>query len=143
MRDLVPDDPRIRYIRLDGPPRTIGVKRNLACTQAEAADVIAHWDDDDWYPSWRLRAQVEAIAAGADVCGSSQFYYVDRNRVRAWRNPSGDGDRVDRDEATVQQLKKKILEMAKRYSGDVNLAGLCEVDANNLAKAAHANPAIP
>jgi glycosyltransferase involved in cell wall biosynthesis len=90
--DLVPDDPRIRYVRLDGPPRTIGAKRNLACAQAEAAGVIAHWDDDDWYPPWRLRAQALAIAAGADICGSSQLYYLDHDRTRAWRYAYGGGE---------------------------------------------------
>jgi glycosyltransferase involved in cell wall biosynthesis len=92
VRDLVPNDPRIRYVRLDGPPRTIGAKRNLACAEAATADVIAHWDDDDWYPPWRLRAQVEAIAAGADVCGSSQLYYVNPDRTRAWRYAYGGGE---------------------------------------------------
>lgn len=90
--DLVPDDPRIHYVRLDGPPRTIGTKRNLACAEATAADVIAHWDDDDWYPPWRLRAQAQAIAAGADICGSSQLYYLDHDRTRAWRYAYGGGE---------------------------------------------------
>src|SRR5262249_39730198 len=35
---------------------TIGAKRNLACEQAQG-DIIAHWDDDDWYAPDRLRYQ--------------------------------------------------------------------------------------
>jgi glycosyltransferase involved in cell wall biosynthesis len=89
VRDLVPDDRRIHYLRLPGPPLTIGAKRNLACTRAATADVIVHWDDDDWYPPWRVRAQVDAIAAGAELCGTSRLFYVDRERTRAWRYAYG------------------------------------------------------
>jgi glycosyltransferase involved in cell wall biosynthesis len=91
LRDLVPDDRRIRYVRLEGPPRTVGAKRNMACAEARG-ELIAHWDDDDWYPSWRLRAQVAAMAAGADVCGSSQLYYLDDGGDRAWRYAYGGGE---------------------------------------------------
>jgi hypothetical protein len=42
--DLMPADPRIRYIRL-AARATIGAKRNLACEQARGS-IIAHWDDD-------------------------------------------------------------------------------------------------
>src|SRR3712207_2410530 len=45
--DLVGGHPRVHYIRLDQRMR-VGTKRNLACLQARG-EVIAHWDDDDWY----------------------------------------------------------------------------------------------
>src|SRR5207245_6042896 len=58
--DLMPDDPRIRYIRL--PERhTIGQKRNIGCAQAWG-EIIVHWDDDDWMASWRLSYQVESMS---------------------------------------------------------------------------------
>ena len=81
--DCVPDDPRIRYMRR--PPRlTIGGKRNLACAEARGA-IIAHWDDDDWYPPHRIRVQVRALFdRPADVCGSSRIYYYEAATGRAW-----------------------------------------------------------
>jgi glycosyltransferase involved in cell wall biosynthesis len=48
---------------------SIGAKRNLACRQARG-QVIAHWDDDDWYAPDRLRYQAAPIISGeADLTG--------------------------------------------------------------------------
>jgi glycosyltransferase involved in cell wall biosynthesis len=81
--DLVPTSDRIRYVRFD-QKLTIGAKRNLACEKARG-EFIVHWDDDDWYPSWRVRAQVRAmIERGADMCGSSCVAYFDPARDQAW-----------------------------------------------------------
>jgi glycosyltransferase involved in cell wall biosynthesis len=81
--DLVPTNDRIRYVRFD-QKLTIGAKRNLACEKARG-EFIVHWDDDDWYPSWRVRAQVRAmIERGADMCGSSRVAYFDPARDQAW-----------------------------------------------------------
>jgi glycosyltransferase involved in cell wall biosynthesis len=88
--DLLPPDSRIRYHRLDRR-LTIGAKRNLACELA-GGDLIAHWDDDDWYPAWRLSRQVEFIEQTlADICGSSELYYVDRVRNSAFRYAYSNG----------------------------------------------------
>jgi glycosyltransferase involved in cell wall biosynthesis len=82
--DLVPDDSRIRYHRLDRK-LTIGAKRNMACEMARG-DLIAHWDDDDWYPSWRLTRQAIALlTTDADICGSSQLYYINTPDGKAFR----------------------------------------------------------
>jgi ADP-heptose:LPS heptosyltransferase/SAM-dependent methyltransferase len=81
--DLVPADPRIRYLRTE-PGLTLGAKRNRACAEARG-EVVAHWDDDDWYPPDRLSRQVAALQArGADVCGSSRVYYRDAAGGHAW-----------------------------------------------------------
>ncbi|HEX8114410.1 MAG TPA: glycosyltransferase, partial [Kofleriaceae bacterium] len=83
VRDLVPEHPRIRYERIDGR-RTIGAKRNLACVAARG-ELIAHWDDDDWYPASRLRRQVEAMrAARAELCGTSRLYFYQPSADQAW-----------------------------------------------------------
>ncbi len=55
VRDLIPTDDHIRYIRLDRK-LTVGAKRNLACEQAHG-EIIAHWDDDDWMADRRLSYQ--------------------------------------------------------------------------------------
>ncbi|HYI08046.1 MAG TPA: glycosyltransferase [Thermoanaerobaculia bacterium] len=81
--DLLPSDSRVVYMRLPAR-KSVGAKRNLACERARG-EFIVHWDDDDWYPSSRVRVQVEALRQrGADVCGSSVVYYLDRDRQRAY-----------------------------------------------------------
>jgi glycosyltransferase involved in cell wall biosynthesis len=64
----LPDDPAIRYIRL--PERlSIGAKRNHACRLARG-ELIAQWDDDDWYAPERLSVQVGPLLRGtADITG--------------------------------------------------------------------------
>jgi glycosyltransferase involved in cell wall biosynthesis len=74
IRDLLPADPRIRYLRLEGK-RNTGEKRNVACAAAKG-EFILHWDDDDWYGPYRVTRQVTALRqSNAQVCGSSTLYY--------------------------------------------------------------------
>lgn len=82
VEDLIPDDPRVRYLRLEGRHR-VGEKRNLACERARG-ELIAHWDDDDWSAPHRLRVQVGALR-GADACGSVELLYYELEGGRAWR----------------------------------------------------------
>ena len=83
VEDLVPDDPRIRYVRAERSP-TLGAKRNLACSLARG-EILAHWDDDDWAADARLSLQVAALqASGAEVCGLSVVRYFDPVEARAW-----------------------------------------------------------
>lgn len=64
----LPASPRIRYLRLDRR-HSIGAKRNLACREARG-QILAQWDDDDWYAPGRLSAQVAPLLAGqADITG--------------------------------------------------------------------------
>lgn len=83
VQDLLPADPRIRYLR--GRSRqSIGDKRNAAC-DAAAGELIFHWDDDDWYPPGRVRRQVEAMRArGAGLSGTSRLHFLDRDAGEAW-----------------------------------------------------------
>lgn len=73
--DLVEDLPGVRYIRL--PNRmAIGAKRNLACEQARG-DIIAQWDDDDWYSPGRLTYQVAPLLTGqAEITGLENQYVM-------------------------------------------------------------------
>jgi glycosyltransferase involved in cell wall biosynthesis len=71
--DLVAGTAGVRYLRL--PQRaSIGTKCNLACAEARG-ELIAYWDDDDWYAPARLSWQAAPIVAGeADVTGlENQF----------------------------------------------------------------------
>jgi glycosyltransferase involved in cell wall biosynthesis len=55
VRDLVPDDERIRLIHL-AETRSIGEKRNFGCERANG-EIICHWDDDDWSGPARIDTQ--------------------------------------------------------------------------------------
>lgn len=82
--ELLPDDARIRYIRLDRK-QSLGVKRNKAC-EAAAGEVIVHWDDDDWSAPWRLSYQVSSLLRDqADVCGLTRIYYHQPATERSWQ----------------------------------------------------------
>jgi glycosyltransferase involved in cell wall biosynthesis len=82
--DLMPDDDRVRYLRLDRRI-SLGAKRNLACEHARG-DVIVHWDDDDWSAPWRVSHQADALAReSADVCGLDRVLFYDPIAARAWR----------------------------------------------------------
>lgn len=82
--DLIPADPRIRYIRLS-ERRTIGAKRNLACEQARG-ELVVHWDDDDWSAPRRLRYQVGMFRSqDVDVSGLRAVFFCDPVTGRAWR----------------------------------------------------------
>jgi glycosyltransferase involved in cell wall biosynthesis len=83
VRDLVPDDPRIVYLRLD-TRATVGHKRNVACQKARG-EIVAHWDDDDWYAPDRLRRQATALLSKeADVCGITTLLFCNPEEGRAW-----------------------------------------------------------
>ncbi len=88
--DLVPQDERIRYVRLE-PRLSLGAKRNAACEMSRG-DLIAHWDDDDWQAPHRLSAQVERLlTTGADLCGARELLHYQLQEGRGWlyRYPAG------------------------------------------------------
>ena len=74
----------VRYIRLE-PGLTIGAKRNRACELARG-EIVAQWDDDDWYAPDRLRRQVAPILAGeADITGLEAGVFFELAPWRFWR----------------------------------------------------------
>lgn len=84
IEDLVPEDSRIRCLRLD-KKQTVGAKRNIACKEAKGK-IIAHWDDDDWSAPFRLNYQVEYLLnQQADVCGLDQLYFYEPLSQKAWQ----------------------------------------------------------
>lgn len=81
--DLVPDDARIRYVREPKSP-SLGAKRNRLCALARG-DLIAHWDDDDWYAPDRLERQVAALREpGKRLCGIEHLLYYDARKDCAY-----------------------------------------------------------
>jgi glycosyltransferase involved in cell wall biosynthesis len=67
------------------PRRTsIGAKRNLACQHARG-EIIAHWDDDDWYAPDRLRYQAAPIIQGAaDLTGLENAFVLQLPQGEFW-----------------------------------------------------------
>jgi len=81
--DLVQGADGVRYFRLPGR-RAIGWKRNFACEKAHG-EMIAHWDDDDWYSPERLRYQVAPVLAGeADITGLENAFVLETAEGRFW-----------------------------------------------------------
>ncbi|MGA1875564.1 MAG: class I SAM-dependent methyltransferase [bacterium] len=82
--DLVPHNKHIRYFRLN-QKMTLGAKLNMAC-EYSFGTIIANWDDDDWYASWRLSYQVETLTShGTDLCGINKLLYFDLRTGRAYQ----------------------------------------------------------
>lgn len=82
-QSLIPDDPRIRYVRLRHR-KLIGDKRNFCCEMARG-EFIAHWDDDDWYAPSRLSDQIAAFVNPAvQVHGFSSIQFHDLRDGQAW-----------------------------------------------------------
>ena len=81
--DLIPVDPRIRYLRQE-QKSTTGAKRNAACEEARG-EIIVHWDDDDWMSPRRLSYQVRSLLEQqADICGLNQIKFYNAESSQAW-----------------------------------------------------------
>ena len=81
----LPDDPRIRHVVTGLPARSIGTMRNEACRLARG-EIVAHWDDDDWYGPERISRQVAAIRSGeADITALRDSLMFDLPGWRFWR----------------------------------------------------------
>ncbi len=73
--DLVPPHPAIRYVALDHRV-SLGEKRNIAADLSEG-EMLAHWDDDDWYaPRYLSRIAERLRHAGADSLTGLSRYLV-------------------------------------------------------------------
>ena len=81
--DLLEGRPGIRYVRV-ARRMSIGAKRNLACDLAQG-ELIAHWDDDDWYGPRRLAEQAAPLIAGScDVTGLVNTHLLEMPAARFW-----------------------------------------------------------
>jgi glycosyltransferase involved in cell wall biosynthesis len=92
VRDLVPNDPRLRYLHIE-PRHLLGHKRNFCCALARG-EIIAHWDDDDYYAPWRLSRQVKELELGFDLCGLDRPLIYDRDNDEAWESSQPPGART-------------------------------------------------
>jgi glycosyltransferase involved in cell wall biosynthesis len=83
IRDLVPNDSCIKYIGHNNKS-TLGVKRNLACEEANGK-IILHWDDDDWMAQGRISYQVKTLLKEhADICGLKKIIFYNPKNRQSW-----------------------------------------------------------
>jgi len=81
--DIIPCLPNIFYYRYNDR-LTIGEKRNIGCEKANG-DLIAHWDDDDWFSNQRLSIQIKyLLGSQSDICGFSDLYYYSPSHGFTW-----------------------------------------------------------
>jgi glycosyltransferase involved in cell wall biosynthesis len=122
VEDLVVGLSGVRYIRLQR--RTaIGTKRNLAC-QAAKGDIIAHWDDDDWYAPDRLRYQLAPLLANeAEMTGLTNTFVLQLPAAVFWTTGTGLHRKMFVGDVHGGTLvyKRTVLDKGVRYP-DVSLA---------------------
>jgi len=81
--DLAENLPGVRYLS-PASRLSIGAKRNLACAEARG-EIVAHWDDDDWYAPDRLRYQAAPIIAGeAEITGLESAFVLEAAEGAFW-----------------------------------------------------------
>jgi glycosyltransferase involved in cell wall biosynthesis len=81
--DQLRSEPAVRYVRVDRRI-SIGAKRNLACAEARG-ELVAHWDDDDWYAADRLEQQVTPILRGeAEITGLENRFVLQMPDRKFW-----------------------------------------------------------
>ncbi len=93
VRDLIPSDDCIQFYYFNRKI-SLGVKLNLGCAYANG-EIIAHFDDDDWYAPWRLSYQVEALREkNKGICGINRLYYYDLRTGGAYQYVYPDTQRL-------------------------------------------------
>ena len=84
LAELLPPDQRIRYERCERGT-SIGAKRNRGCQLAHG-ELIAQWDDDDWYAPDRLSVQAAPLTSGtADITALKAALFFDLPSWSFWR----------------------------------------------------------
>jgi len=83
VEDLIPDDERILYIGLE-KKTSLGYLRNLAVKHSKG-QIIAHWDDDDWYAENRISYQVQPLLDGrSEISGINTSFFYDLLENTFW-----------------------------------------------------------
>lgn len=81
LNDLIPkDDARITLVHLTPAEQSslLPEKFNICCRLSQG-EILAKWDDDDWYAPTRLEHQVQLLlqSAGAQVAGYRNILFTD------------------------------------------------------------------
>jgi len=86
IRDMLPEDSRIRYFPLSGARLTHGALMNECCQRTSGDFIITH-DDDDWFSRDRVSKQIMPMIQNPNlmVSGTSQLYYMKPPIQKAFR----------------------------------------------------------
>jgi glycosyltransferase involved in cell wall biosynthesis len=84
--DLIPDADNIRYI-VDDSDSTLGVRINR-CAERAAGDILAIWDDDDWYHPERIERQLRTLS-GYALTGYHSILFDDGAQAYEYIAPRG------------------------------------------------------
>jgi glycosyltransferase involved in cell wall biosynthesis len=83
LAQLERDDPRVRAT-VSSPRITLGEKRNRGISVAHG-DHILSWDDDDWFGTRRVEAQILPIIKGiCDVTGLPHLFHLNLVKGQLW-----------------------------------------------------------
>jgi glycosyltransferase involved in cell wall biosynthesis len=85
IRDLLPEDPRIKHFPLLGTKLNHGQLMNICCERAAGTFCIVE-DDDDFYTSSRVSRQIQPMLNSPQITitGTSQLYYALQGTQRAF-----------------------------------------------------------
>lgn len=84
IQDLLPDDPRIKYHRVEG--RQLHGEKMNQCFNLSQGEIGIVLDDDDWYPANRISRQVAPFVDPAiEITGSSTIYYYEHGTEKVWQ----------------------------------------------------------
>lgn len=115
----IPAAPGVRVVRIKKTwPQA---KRHAAYPYAQG-DLIAHWDDDDYFGPRRLEVQAECLLAGACACGFPTDYIVKIPEVKFYRWKSGNSS-IGFHDGTMA-FRRKLL---KGIPDEIQAAGQIEL----------------
>jgi hypothetical protein len=110
VRDMLPRDKRVKYIRLNSNPEdspmTIAMKRNIGVSNS-SNPYIVHMDDDDYYPPESILARIKILMKyeeeGIECVGSTLIGTY--NIIKNTSSMSSDGP-ISLSEASMAYTKK-------------------------------------
>ena len=115
------DQPKVIHVRAIGAVgSTVGALRNYAIDLA-LADIIVHWDDDDWSHSNRIAEQVALLqSSGADAVGYREMLF--------WRETGWKCQTIEVSKSGLMSDPSVYREM---YPGPVEYTGEAWLYTNN------------
>ena len=110
VRDMLPRDKRVKYVRLESNPEdgpmTIAMKRNIGVSNSSNPYII-HMDDDDYYPPESILARIKILMKyeeeGIECVGSTLIGTY--NIIQNTSSMSSDGP-ISLSEASMAYTKK-------------------------------------
>jgi len=116
----IPNAPGVRVVRI---PKTWPQAKRRAAYPFAQGEIIAHWDDDDYFAPNRLEVQAECLAAGAGACGFPTDYVVQLPGPKFCRWTKGNSARLGFHDCTIA-FRRELL---TGIPDDIQAAGQIEM----------------